>query len=159
MLVFGWYVVQILFDTCRCHHPSGHRINSHINQVPFSWTHRHLLFAERHQQIFHKSPVEEGSDLADRPDLHKCEFSDGCLGMDGCRNQTSFVVVIDKHLQLIPDLRLFGHITCRQQDLFARIISQIGSEIEHLDHFQCIVFSYVYHISFRRLVFRFVAKV
>ena len=121
-------------------------IQPDIDQVPFPLSHRHFLLLERNEQIFHDTPFQKCAGIIHVFYFHELELPDRCQRTCGSSDQPPFIIMINKHLDLIPGFHVFRYVTSRQQDLHPVTAIQINPEVKVFHYFQRVVFSYLNHM-------------
>ena len=99
------------------HQSVGLLVFHHVDIIPFALLHALLLLTERAEEVFHQSPVQEGSVFIGPATLHPRKLTDLGNWMQGGGNDTLVLVKIKEHLYFCPDGQTVGHIALGEQYL------------------------------------------
>ena len=115
-VVDGWNAEVFLYLGCR-HQTVAVFIHLNIYDIATVLFHPLLLFTERTEEIFHQSPFQEGTEL-----VHPCHLKIGKLAHLGiwtlCGGYRALLLIqVEKHLDLVADMHVFGHVTLGKKDL------------------------------------------
>ena len=105
---------EIVLHLCRRHHTVAVLVDAHMHNVALPLLHAFLLLAERAEEVFHQSPVEERTILVYPRHLKIGKVAHLCQWLQGGGNRTLVLVEINEHRNLIAYLQAFRHISRRQ---------------------------------------------
>ena len=115
-------------------------IQMHMHHIALSFLHLHFLLTERHEQVFHQSPVKKGAELIDPCHLQTGKFTHLYIRLQRSSDQTFLHIEVDKYIQNVSRLGTFGHITFRKQDFTVLISIEVHAKVHFLHYFQLIIF-------------------
>ena len=146
--LIGWHLLaEEMFHLGRRHDAVALFVEVHVDYVFVALQHTHFLFAERAEQVFHQSPVEERSVLVDPRNLKISEVAYLCQRYLCCGNEPLLIVEIDEHFHRIAGFGTLGHVATRQQYLALIASVKIQSEVHFFNDSQYVVVAELYHVS------------
>ena len=101
--LFVWLVVRFLFGKpflylCRCHNTVRLLIDMYVDNITAVFLHTHFLLTERAEDIFHKSPVKEGTMFVCPCHIQESKFAHHCFRTLCGGNRALFLIEIDENL-------------------------------------------------------------
>ena len=112
-----------------------------------AFLHAHLLFAERAEEVFHQSPVEERPVLVHPRHFKVCEVAH--LRPRNLRgsHEPLLVIEIDEHFHRVAWTGTLRHIAARQEYLPLVASVEVQTEVNLLHDGKYVVVAELYHMS------------
>ena len=143
--IIGDSVAKKMVELSRSHHTLGCIIKIDIDRYHHTAGQFDRLFAERHEQLLHESPVEKSSHAVDIIYLKKGKLAHLDIRMLSGGYEPPLIVLVNKYIYLIVGMERSVDISCREQNLHSVTSVKVSPEIDILDHPQLVVSSYFYH--------------
>lgn len=112
-----------------------------VYHVAVALLHLLPLLAERHEEVFHQSPVQESAVLVDPCHTQPGKLAHGGVRMQGGGYQTLVHIEVDEDFELLSHAAALGHVAAGQQDFAVVAAVQIHPEVDFFYHLQAVVLS------------------
>ena len=143
-VVCGLFLVEVFLHLRRSHNAVALFVDGHIDDVRRTYLHAAFLFAEGAEEVFHQAPVEEGAVFVHPRALEVGKVARLSQRVLGGSHEAFVLVEVQKHVEFVTYLIIFGYIALGQQYLALIASVEVESEVYLFHYFQQVICSQLY---------------